>query len=58
VVLLWLYNRGTEFLLIWIFSVIISSLEDIDVMKLNAIANRGAQKDIYDIYSLRSIPMR
>ena len=28
------------------------SLEDIVAMKLNAIANRGAKKDFYDIYSL------
>ncbi len=28
------------------------SLEDIAAMKLNAIANRGAKKDFYDIYSL------
>ena len=30
----------------------IYSLEDIAAMKLNAIANRGAKKDFYDIYSL------
>jgi len=28
------------------------SLQDISAMKLNAIANRGAKKDFYDIYSL------
>lgn len=28
------------------------SLEDIAAMKLNAVANRGAKKDFYDIYSL------
>lgn len=30
----------------------IYALEDIAAMKLNAIANRGAKKDFYDIYSL------
>ncbi len=28
------------------------SLEDVAAMKLNAVANRGAKKDFYDIYSL------
>jgi predicted nucleotidyltransferase component of viral defense system len=30
------------------------SLEDIAVMKLNAVANRGAKKDFYDIHALLS----
>lgn len=30
----------------------LSSLQDIAAMKLNAVANRGAKKDFYDIYAL------
>ncbi len=33
-------------------SIRLFSLEDIIAMKLNAIANRGAKKDFYDIYAL------
>jgi len=33
----------------------IFSMEDIGAMKLNAIANRGAKKDFYDIYALLKI---
>ena len=31
------------------------SLEDIAAMKLNAVANRGAKKDFYDIHALLSL---
>jgi predicted nucleotidyltransferase component of viral defense system len=31
------------------------SLEDIAAMKLNAVANRGAKKDFYDIHALLTI---
>jgi predicted nucleotidyltransferase component of viral defense system len=46
------HNYGLLRPIIEVDGIRLYSLEDIAAMKLNAIANRGAKKDFYDIYSL------